>query len=94
MAAQRNWDGVDAGAHIGLHKRPEVAAQRLEGTSQQIAGQAQESAGLRAALNDHAVGLTDQQKRAIGLDRGGEVDLLPLTIGKIGCTEGGGRALT
>jgi len=68
MTAQRDRDRVYARPEPGPHESPQVAAQRLEGGSQQIALQAKKSASLLAALNNKAVRLTQEQESAVRLD--------------------------
>ena len=94
VATQGERYGLDARAKMGPQQGPEISAQRLEGRSQQILSQAKEIARLFAALNDHPIGFAQKQQGAIGLDRGGEVNLLALAIGEIGSSKGGGSSLS
>ena len=47
--------------------------------------------GIGAGLHHHQLRLPQQQQRAMRLDRGSEVDLLPLAVGEVGLAEGGRR---
>ncbi len=87
--AQRNR--IEFGGQMRREARGEVARQFVEPPADGRRLQAEESRRVGARLDDGQVRFTDDQQRAMRLDRACEMDLLALAIGKIGLAECRGR---
>jgi hypothetical protein len=61
----------------------EVAAQRLQRLAHEAFASTQKTGSVSAGLDDHQVGLTEQEQDAVGLNGAREMDLLALAIREI-----------
>ena len=86
-AADRGGQGLQRLGEVRRDPLRQVAPQRRQRQAEDTLRQAQQRAGIGAGLHHQPVRLPYQQQGAVRLDRGGEMDLLPLAVREVGLAE-------
>jgi len=82
-ACRRNRNAADIDRHAVAQPLGDRTSKRPKRESAQPVAKAEKTRGVLAFLNNDVIRFSDNNQRAVGLDRSGEMDLLPLAVGEI-----------